>query len=606
MVNQHIESQFTPINHIEYGKDIPKNVYQSWKTKKLPNNMKNNVDKLKSLNKEFTFHLYDDKMCRHFIKDNFNLFVLNCFDKLKPGAFKSDLWRLCILYIKGGIYIDIKMNCIGNFKLIELIDNEYFVKDLPNGDHPYKGIFNGFMVCRKGNLFIKYCIQYLCYNVMISYYGNGCLEVTGPLLLGKVNYYKKFNVPLNLIHVFTTNRQYHNRQITKDGVPILICGYKEYQSECSIHYSEMYKNKQVYNNINVSDVQVRRISDERERIKFIRSERINAERERIKFIRSERINAERINAERINAERINAERINAERVGSVRSKRERLSSSCDSKNIKKIKITVCLCVINGEKYINYLNKFFRIIEKKYSNNYIFEYFFYENNSNDNTINSLKRFFSSHKGKFFTQKINNHKIMSGIDIKRGKQMADVRNYLKNKHGKLNSDYVLIMDKDIVFLPNAIEKMIDTLKNNAMVTSYVIDYSIKKRDQSFNHYYDSFAVITNKNIKYNMTNNTCLFKRCKRCINFRNRNNINLNQNYLLDENDPIIKVKSAFGSMAMLKTNIYNIVSWDGTICEHYSFCDKVRKHGNIVINTNIKTFMNDTSDSYKMVEKYLI
>ena len=56
-------------------------------------------------------------MCREFIKNNFDLDILNAYDILKPGAFKADLWRCCILYIYGGIYLDIKYGCFAGFKL---------------------------------------------------------------------------------------------------------------------------------------------------------------------------------------------------------------------------------------------------------------------------------------------------------------------------------------------------------------------------------------------------------------------------------------------------------------------------------------------------------
>ena len=51
-----------------------------------------------------------------------------------PGAYKADLWRYCILYIYGGIYIDIKLEPINGFRFRELLDKEYFVLDCPYMD----------------------------------------------------------------------------------------------------------------------------------------------------------------------------------------------------------------------------------------------------------------------------------------------------------------------------------------------------------------------------------------------------------------------------------------------------------------------------------------
>ena len=63
--------------------------------------------------------------------------------------------------------------------------------------------------------------------------------------------------------------------------------------------------------------------------------------------------------------------------------------------------------------------------------------------------------------------------------------------------------------------------------------------------------------------------------------------------LYHESDEILsnKVKSAIGGFCLINTNIYNNVNWDSTICEHHSFCEKVRTYGDIVVANNIKTFM---------------
>jgi mannosyltransferase OCH1-like enzyme len=50
---------------------------------------------------EFNFFIYGIVKCRKFIADHFRPSVLNAFDKLEPIAYKSDLWRYCVLYITG-------------------------------------------------------------------------------------------------------------------------------------------------------------------------------------------------------------------------------------------------------------------------------------------------------------------------------------------------------------------------------------------------------------------------------------------------------------------------------------------------------------------------
>ena len=92
--------------------NIPLNIFQTYHTLDLPPRMRKSVNKLIKNNPEFTHYLYDDDDCRKFIKNNFPSNVVNAFDKLIPGAYKADLWRYCVLYIHGGIYLDIKYCCV--------------------------------------------------------------------------------------------------------------------------------------------------------------------------------------------------------------------------------------------------------------------------------------------------------------------------------------------------------------------------------------------------------------------------------------------------------------------------------------------------------------
>ena len=156
---------------------IPLNIFQTWHTLDLPSDMKNCVDALKQQNPEFTHYLYDDTMIREFIKTHFDEDVLYALDKLKPGAYKADLWRYCVLYIHGGIYLDIKYKCINSFKLISLTDKEYWTRDR------FGGIFQALMINKPGNTVLLQAIRQIVKNVKEEYYGNSCLDVTGPQLL---------------------------------------------------------------------------------------------------------------------------------------------------------------------------------------------------------------------------------------------------------------------------------------------------------------------------------------------------------------------------------------------------------------------------------------
>jgi mannosyltransferase OCH1-like enzyme len=136
---------------------IPKNIFQTWRDLELIKDMKETVEYLKYMNNGFNYYLYDDKMCRDFIKDNHDEKILEAYDKIIPGAYKTDLWRCCVLYKYGGIYLDIKYKPKNNFSFIFFLNKEYYVRDRQiNNKH---GIYNALMICKPNSYKLKQFID---------------------------------------------------------------------------------------------------------------------------------------------------------------------------------------------------------------------------------------------------------------------------------------------------------------------------------------------------------------------------------------------------------------------------------------------------------------
>jgi mannosyltransferase OCH1-like enzyme len=192
--NDHLSSNNRLINKKRIKKNttsnthiIPLNIFQTWVTLNLPPKMKRNRKLLIKQNPEFNHYLYDDAMCRNVITKYFSAEVVYTFNKLKPGAFKADLWRYCVLYIHGGIYLDIKFKCVNNFKLIELTDREYLVKDkiYKFGIRADKGkglcgVYQALISALPKNKLLKKCIDKIVYNVKNNIHGRSGLMITGP------------------------------------------------------------------------------------------------------------------------------------------------------------------------------------------------------------------------------------------------------------------------------------------------------------------------------------------------------------------------------------------------------------------------------------------
>jgi mannosyltransferase OCH1-like enzyme len=225
-----------------YNIIIPTNIYQTWHTKLLPYSMANSVKLIKSLNPRFNHYLYDDNDCREFIKNNFKPDVLNAYDSLIPGAYKADLWRYCILFINGGIYLDIKYSPLNGFKFINLTESEHLVADINN-----IGIYNALMVCLPRNEVLFKAIRQIVKNVRNKYYGDNFLEPTGPNLLSKFISTSDKIVDLKHKELIVDNNY---RVIYFNDIPIL----KTYHGHCAEaqkysikqHYSILWNNRKVY------------------------------------------------------------------------------------------------------------------------------------------------------------------------------------------------------------------------------------------------------------------------------------------------------------------------------------------------------------------------
>lgn len=255
---------------------------------------------------------------------------------------------------------------------------------------------------------------------------------------------------------------------------------------------------------------------------------------------------------------------------------------------------------NTGNYIDYLKKTLMDMENEYKNKIKFEFFLYENNSNDNTKLKLIDLQDSLESEttLFICKLNNiKKYNNNISVERGEQVINMRNRLKNMIGKLDSDYVLIFDDDTYFRINIIENLINEITNeikmviaNGIMFDFLLELNVE-------HHYDTLAFISINNISYKETGNSCLFKNCSRCFNKRKKLNVVLDNKYLLDMNDDLIEIKSGFGNFALIDSNIFNKINWSHTeinedVLEWPSLCKNiVDMNKKIVLSTKNKVLV---------------
>jgi mannosyltransferase OCH1-like enzyme len=203
-------------------KVIPMHIVQVWHDKsKLPVSVNDSINLIKKQNPEFKHTLFDESECRDFIKTNYQVEVLNAYDKIIPHALKADLWRYCYMYKNGGIYLDAKYYCTNGFKLHLLTDKEYFCRDILQS---FSGIYNAILICKPKNKIMHKCINTVVKNIQHNYYGSDGLCSTGPLMIA--SFFTKKQIDGLIL----------NHEMLNDNIRFI--RYKEYRI---LQYHEHYK-----------------------------------------------------------------------------------------------------------------------------------------------------------------------------------------------------------------------------------------------------------------------------------------------------------------------------------------------------------------------------
>ena len=223
---------------------VPKRIFQTWHDAVLPPKMKLATLTLQAAHPDFEYVLMSDAQAQRFLGEYYDVDVVEAYNTLIPGAYKADLWRLCVLYALGGCYLDIKYVPQKSFSLHRLLDGPHFVRDRGN-----YGIYNALMVCPAGDERLLNAIEQIVKNVQTRYYGKNALAITGPTLLKDFIDCSGPDVDLKFGCV-RTDGDYICKRKSMFNKALLHC-YKGYraeqrQNQNAPHYSTLWKEKSVY------------------------------------------------------------------------------------------------------------------------------------------------------------------------------------------------------------------------------------------------------------------------------------------------------------------------------------------------------------------------
>ena len=240
-----------------------------------------------------------------------------------------------------------------------------------------------------------------------------------------------------------------------------------------------------------------------------------------------------------------------------------------------MKISVMSLFRNSEETIHSCLE--RLEKLENFTNASFEYFFYENDSTDRTLDILKTWMISKVGNVFSEKLNAPKFGSVTSEQRVQLMAYYRNKLLNSFKPLDSDFTVIFDSDVIFQEDIINKYLTYFSQDVAMLTPNIKQNIKCKmcNCGKDSYYDSWALI-------DRLGNFCMTWSHNPFYHQEDRDRW---------ENGVPVQVYTAFGGFCIVKSQYLNQCNWavnKGT-CEHWGLCHSLNNYGKILAIPDIET-----------------
>ena len=205
----------------------------------------------------------------------------------------------------------------------------------------------------------------------------------------------------------------------------------------------------------------------------------------------------------------------------------------------------------------------------------FEYYFYENDSKDNTASILQEWIKNKKGKVKCENINEKAYGSTMEGARVIKLAKLRNKMADLAKPVDTDFTVVLDSDVIFEPNIINQYLEYSELDFSMLTPNIRQNVpcKMGSGDDSSYYDSWSL-------FDHDKNWCMTWSSNPFYRAQDRKDFN--------DNKPI-DVYRSFGGFVFLKSEYFNQVKWfsNGEL-EHWYFCDELRKFAPIYFIPSIQ------------------
>lgn len=155
---------------------IPKIIYQTFKSDKLPFITRWQVSRFRKNNPGYKYEFYDDKRIESFLKEAYDEETLKLYQLLNIGAAKADFFRYAILLKKGGIYLDIDSSIKGSLEDFILTDDVAIISEERN-----PGMYVQWaLVFEANHPFLQKTMELMLNNIKKNSHPHDVHKMTGP------------------------------------------------------------------------------------------------------------------------------------------------------------------------------------------------------------------------------------------------------------------------------------------------------------------------------------------------------------------------------------------------------------------------------------------
>ena len=230
--------------------NIPKKIMQTYINNFVGKGCYLNMTRTALMNDDCEYFYFENMRSYLYIADNFPPKIIKAYNTIIPGAFKADIFRLCWLYIEGGIYMDMTIEPIYSmYEIIQQLDLQdkrkevLFVKDRKIPSNTHKAIYNALIMATPKSDIVYKLLMNICDNVLQlaknEDFSQNPLNYTGPNIIGDILY--------ELTDSYAIPWKLNSGTIMFETTPMFSTKYKGYSSErINVHYGVICKNKQQF------------------------------------------------------------------------------------------------------------------------------------------------------------------------------------------------------------------------------------------------------------------------------------------------------------------------------------------------------------------------